>query len=253
MQREYPRNAGGDPGRARSRSAVRRTSPPCRTSTVEPCRRGSASASGAAAYRSVLMVPMLREARRSRRHRRHPHARSRLHRQPDRAAEDLRRPGGDRHRERPAVQELQAAHRGAGRSVDELQRARRGRPGGQLDARSRSGARGHRRRTPAELPDTGGGVDLRVRRAHARSFTLRATNVLDAEIVGDPARAADPAGRGGARRTAALEPGAGADPRHQRDGRLRGTAARRCSRGRGSGAAGRAAAARGPAARRADR
>ena len=67
-----------------------------------------------------------------------------VHRQADRAAQDLRRPGGDRDRERAAVQRDQGGARAADRD-----RARCCRSISQLDARPRTGARRDRRERDA--------------------------------------------------------------------------------------------------------
>ena len=64
-----------------------------------------------------------------------------LHRAGDRADPDLRRPGGDRGRERPAVQGAASADGRADAIGGAAHGAGRGRPGGQLDARPRHGAR----------------------------------------------------------------------------------------------------------------
>ena len=89
------------PGRARG-SGVRRSRRP---------RMRQASA-------AILAVPMLREGDADRRDRRRPGRSRAVHRQADRAAPDLRRPGGDRDRERAAVQGAGGAQpradRGAG-------------------------------------------------------------------------------------------------------------------------------------------
>ena len=66
---------------------------------------------------------------------------------------DLRRPGGDRHRERAAVRGGAGAHRRTRPLGRRAAGAGRGQPGGQLDARSRDGARDHRRQGGAALRD----------------------------------------------------------------------------------------------------
>ena len=63
----------------------------------------------------------------------------------DRAGDDFRRPGGDRHRERPPVRRGAGAHHRARALGRGAARARRGVAGGQLDARPADGARHHRR------------------------------------------------------------------------------------------------------------
>ena len=116
-------------------------------------------------WRSVLSVPMIREgdpigaitvAR---------HQPGAFSDDPDRAAPNLRRPGGHRDRERAA------AHRAAGTDAgpDSIGRAThgagRGRAGGQLHARSRDGA-DHHRLTGRPAVGAGRRRGVRVRRGH---------------------------------------------------------------------------------------
>ena len=86
-----------------------------------------------------------------------------IHREADRAGRELRRPGRHRHRERPPAQRIARPHDRAGAIGRGAARARRGQPGGQLDARSRDRAAHDRRQGGAALGHRGG-RDLRVRR-----------------------------------------------------------------------------------------
>ena len=97
-----------------------------------------------AASAAILAVPMLREGSRDRRDRRRPRRSPAVSRRADRAAPDLRRPGGHRHRERAPVQGAGGADARADAIGGRAAGAGRGRPGGQLDARPRDGARHHR-------------------------------------------------------------------------------------------------------------
>ncbi len=95
----------------------------------------------AVGWRSALIRP---DAARGRSHRRdHGGARRdrAVLRQRDRAAEDLRRPGRDRHRERPPVQGTGSANSRADPVGREADGAGRGQSGPQLDARPRHCAR----------------------------------------------------------------------------------------------------------------
>ena len=75
-----------------------------------------------AAIRSLLAVPMLRDGEADRRDQRQPARSPAVHRRADRAAPDLRRPGGDRHRERAPVQGAAGADRSElTRSVEQLE------------------------------------------------------------------------------------------------------------------------------------
>ena len=146
--------------------------------------------------------------------------------------------------------ELQQRTERAGPLRRAAPRARRGRPGGQLDARPRRGAAGHRdARGPAGRHARR--VDLGVRRAH-RGLSPAGDQRARSRDRRDPARLGDPPGRGGARAGRA-HPGAGADPRHQRGRGLRGTAAGRAAARGGRLGPDPATAARGSSARRADR
>ena len=102
-RRAYPDAAGRGPDRGSARSSTGASSHPgCRGAIREYQHRAGHAARG---YRSAP-----RRADAARRHadrgdHRHPRRKSgAVHRQADRAAPDLRRPGGDRHRERAAVQ-----------------------------------------------------------------------------------------------------------------------------------------------------
>ena len=104
--------------------------------------------------------------RADRRHRHLPPGGSPVHRQADRAGHELRRPGRDRHRERPPAQRIARAHRRSGPLGRRVAGARRGLAGGQLDARSRTGADHHRAARGAALAHRRR-RDLRVRRGAA--------------------------------------------------------------------------------------
>ena len=69
-----------------------------------PSSRSHTRLAAALGYRAVLCVPMLRDGEASARCRSCRRGRPAVSRQADRAAADLRRPGGDRDRERAAVQ-----------------------------------------------------------------------------------------------------------------------------------------------------
>ena len=95
-----------------------------------------------------------------------------VHRQADRAGRDLRRPGGDRHRERAAVRRGAAAHRRPDRIAAAADRDRRGAQGHQpLDVRSADGARhaGRSRRrgcaTPIRAPSPSAKGDASIARS----------------------------------------------------------------------------------------
>ena len=80
-----------------------------------------------------------------------------VHRRAGRAARDLRRPGGHRHRERPPVQGAAGADRRAHPLGPGAAGAGRGRPGAQLHARPRDRAQHDRRRRASQLAGTDGG------------------------------------------------------------------------------------------------
>ena len=102
-----------------------------------------------------------------RRHRCRPARTGAIPRRADRAAQNLRRPGGDRDRERAPVQGAGSAHAGAHRSVGPAHGARRGGAGGQLDARA--GDRAQDDRLPGGAAHRARRrIDLRVRRARRR-------------------------------------------------------------------------------------
>ena len=90
-----------------------------------------------------------------------------VHRQADRAAEDLRRPGGHRHRERPPVHRAAGAHRGADALGGRAGGAGRGGAHHLLHAGSRDRA-GHRRVAGQRAGRDRRRRDLRVRRRDAR-------------------------------------------------------------------------------------
>ena len=172
-----------------------------------------------AGFRTLLAVPMLREgipigaivAIRE--------GGPALHRQADRAARDLRRPGGHRHRERAPVQGTRSPDPGPDALGGRASGARRCRPGAQLDPRSGHGAPDHRdARQPA-------GRDrrllrLRVRRGD-RGFQLaRATTWTRRWWPDAPGARRSRKGEGVQGRMARDAP-AGPDPRHRRGGCLR--------------------------------
>ena len=145
-----PRHA---PPGGRSSSGGPSTSTTSTTSATE-FPAGPALRRAPAATARMLVAPLLREGRRHRGDRRSYSDRGpAVHRARDRAAGDVRGPGGDRHRERPAVRGAGAAqrrasgeqspgHRGAGAA----DRHRRDPAGDRLLAdRPPAGAGGHRR------------------------------------------------------------------------------------------------------------
>ena len=87
-----------------------------------------------------------------------------VHRKADRAGRDLRRPGGDRDRERAAVRRGAGAHQRSRALGRRAARARRGLPGGQLDARAADRVRHHRRQFRPAFRDRSR-RDLRARRS----------------------------------------------------------------------------------------
>ena len=99
--------------RARSSSARRSTSPTCSADRGTEYRRHARDRS--AGYRAPCAVPMLREGQRGRLDRRLRAAAPAVPDKRDRAAADLRRPGGDRDRERAPVQRDQGGARAADR------------------------------------------------------------------------------------------------------------------------------------------
>ena len=125
-----------------------------------------------------LGVPLLRDGRADRRHLPRAHRGRAVHRPADRAGEDLRRPGGDRHRECAAVRGGAGAHaraeRGAAAADGDRRRAQGHQP---LGLRPAAGARRARRigRRPVPGRHVGHAPDARRRacttrrRAAARS------------------------------------------------------------------------------------
>ena len=95
--------------------------------------------------------------------------------QTDRAAEDLRRPGRHRHRERPPVQGAAGADGRTDPVGREADGPGRGQPGGQLDTRRRDGAR-HDRLPSQPARGSGRLRHLRVRRRRRRRSISRATH-----------------------------------------------------------------------------
>ena len=117
---------------------------------------------------------------------------------PDRAGPDLRRPGRHRHRERAAPERAAGADGRADALGRPAHRARRGRPGGQLDARPRHGADDHRLpRRPARGRRRR--LHLRVRRG---GRGVRAPRHAQPRRSGSRAAAGDPAPEGRGRHRA---------------------------------------------------
>ena len=105
--------------------------------------RGTAAGRAAAVaggYRCFAVMPMMKDGRGDRGHpRRSPDGRA-LHRRRARAAPDIRRPGGDRHRERAAVPGAAGAQPRADRGAGAADGDQRGAEGHQpLDVRPRAG------------------------------------------------------------------------------------------------------------------
>ena len=134
---------------------------PARTS-LWPASPKSSSRSRSPTCGSIIRAQRRSDSGRGGRRRRRPHAGRRadaqggragrgdrhlppggapVHRQADRAGHELRQPGRHRHRERPAAQRIARPHDRTGAIGRGTARARRGQPGGQLDARSRDRAR----------------------------------------------------------------------------------------------------------------
>ena len=100
-------------------------------------------------FRTLLGVPLMREGSPIGVHRLGAKLRAAIHRQANRTGHDLRRPGGDRHRECALVQRIAGPHPRARALGRRAARARRGDPGGQLDARPANRARHHCRQGDA--------------------------------------------------------------------------------------------------------
>ena len=156
----FPRSCRLD-GAARARpSAIARRQ---RRRRRDRCRMSDSRGRDArhpVASEAAAVVPLLRARRGDRRDlrvaRREPGG---LHRPAGRAAADLRRPGGDRDRERPAVRaSCRSAPPSSPARSSELHGARRGRPGCQLHARSRHRADHDRRARRRSLPGPDGGA-----------------------------------------------------------------------------------------------
>ena len=90
--------------------------------------------------------------------------RAAIHRETDRAGDNVRRSGGDSHRERAAVRRGAGTHHRARALGRGAARAQRGFPGGELNARSADRARHDRRQGGPTFRDRGG-RDLCARRA----------------------------------------------------------------------------------------
>ena len=154
----------------RSRRRPRRPRPECRPRrgyrrpTGETSSRGLTPHEGLG-YRTILAMPLIRDGDADRRHH-DPAGEAGRSPQAGRAAQDLRRPGGDRHRERAAVHRAAGADARAHALGGRAAGPRRGQPGRQLHARSRGRARHHREPCGAAVGQRPG-PGLRVRRGHA--------------------------------------------------------------------------------------
>ena len=116
-----------------SRRCSSRLHGPCDAVRDQGIRRPSSAST------SAIFAPMMREGKVDRRHRHRAHRAAPVRRQAGRAARDLRRPGGDRDRERAAVQRGAGAHRRSVRVAAAADRHRRRAQGHQpLDLRSAS-------------------------------------------------------------------------------------------------------------------
>ena len=97
-----------------------------RRRSADPRISATCATPASLAHRTMLAVPLLREGEPSASSRR-THGRAAVHRQADRAGQDLRRPGRDRHREHAAVRGGAGAHeradRGAGAADGDLARS----------------------------------------------------------------------------------------------------------------------------------
>ena len=187
-----------------------------------------------------------------RRHRRRPARTRAVLRQPDRAAADLRRPGGHRDRERAAVHGTGGAHARA----DAIGRraARRWARSGRRSAR-RSTSRPcspRSSRAPRSSPAWTAASIYEYDEAR-EEFYLHATDRLPDELVDGAAGHADPQGRGGARAAGGDAASRSRSATSPTSGSYQSRVREILVRLRLSVAAGGAAAARGPPARRARR
>ena len=164
----------------------------------------------------------------------------------DRAAPNVRRPGGDRHRERPAVQELEARTTDLTRSVEQLTAL--GEVGravsSTLDLETVLTTIVAR---AVELSGLDGGVVFEYDEG-AQEFVQRAATETGGALAAARRADADCQGRGGAR-TDGHHAGTGSGTRHHGAGRLRESAAREPDRIRCPGHPGGADGPRGPAYR----
>ena len=161
-------------------------------SGLHVCRRAAGSAG--LSHRSSR-VPLLREGEADRRLRHAPHRGQAVQRQADRAAADLRRPGGDRHRERPAVRRGAGAHaraeRGAAAADGDRRRAQGHQPFG---LRSAAGARRRSSRPPRGCAAPTWALSCCAR---ASSSQFAASTAMTAESSTHSTQPSDPAdGRG---------------------------------------------------------
>ena len=101
----------------RTRGCLNGKSDPCLGCAAPIRNTARARHQKLAGFRTILGVPLLREGDVDRRVRADAARSAAVHRQADRAGRDLRRPGRDRHRERPAVRGGAGAHRRARRSA----------------------------------------------------------------------------------------------------------------------------------------
>ena len=123
------RNGGATPSFARDRDLTLIVSGrPSRSFTLPTCRWGEPpppQSSSSAGARTFLDVPMLKDDELVGDHRHLPPGGPALHRQADRAGQELRRPGRHRHREHAAAQRAAPAHRRSDRGAGAADRDRR--------------------------------------------------------------------------------------------------------------------------------